>query len=154
MLSYQYYVVPFQERATTSSSAAQQTRNQSQTVEMIDSLLHGRDLVIHPTLESRGAPPRLDFYLTPSNPIILRSEVPKGLRCVVHLGVLETHLYGLRLLALQVSEVEKKCFKKSSSEHAISLLFLTPEDSERVLQEIETELDIGIQVIPADLLPT
>ncbi|CAD7927967.1 unnamed protein product [Amoebophrya sp. A25] len=143
--------------ATTSQQVQQASAETYQDeVALLEELLHGQ-LAIHPTLDTRNAAGGCDFFLTPSNPIILRAEVPKGLRCVVHLGVLETHLYGLRLLALQISGEEQNTRTKgdgSQQEHAISLLFVEPDDANSTMRDIENELDITIQVIPNELLPT
>ncbi|CAD7927629.1 unnamed protein product [Amoebophrya sp. A120] len=146
-------------------------------VSLLEDLMHGHshELSIHPTLDARNVPGGCDFYLTPSNPIILRAEVPKGLRCVVHFGVLETHLYGLRLMALQVNETENtgsaaaannkhggnnKTGGTNVSENAnanttlISLLFVDLDEADQTIRDIEDELEIRIQVIPNELLPT
>ena len=121
-----------------------------------------------------------DFFVTTSDPAAVTQLSTQGksrsgasrssrggknaISCVVHLGVASAAsgvgaVYGFRLRASLHDSVlgekgigaRKNKGAGAGSNAAISLLFCEPGDG--VVGDIERELDIHMQVIPADLLP-
>lgn len=107
---------------------------------------------------------RRSFFLTPSDPVVLKIDLPK-VRCVLHfdLPLQDISIYGLRLMCLEKSDKSKGRTQKrdvASSKQAsgqqkhgricVSVLFSETSD---IVQELEKSFSIGMQLIPTDMLP-
>lgn len=105
---------------------------------------------------------RHSFFLTPSDPVVLKMDLPK-VRCVLHFDLPHQQLsiYGLRLMCLEKGEKTKSkrdaiaskqtsTSQKQGKRCCVSVLFSETAD---IVQELEKGFSTEMQLIPTEMLP-